>query len=190
VMLDGRIVWDSLSVYLPTPLEVLRNPWIQWMVLLPRDVSGPEYEGIRATAPTVLRALGPQSGLTHLEWFQRPDGTVAVSEVAVRPPGAQITSMLCYAHDFDLYSAWAQLMVHGSFAPAGTQLGGGDGVPARPGNGACPVHARPRQAAGRGEFPRRRVAPAGAPVSCPRAATRVRGTLSCGAAILSSSPTR
>jgi hypothetical protein len=25
--------------------------------------------------------------------------------------------MLCYAHDFDLYSAWAQLMVHGSFAP-------------------------------------------------------------------------
>ena len=52
-----------------------------------------------------------------MEWFRRPDGTVAVSEVAVRPPGAQITSMLCYAHDFDLYSAWAQLMVHGSFAP-------------------------------------------------------------------------
>jgi hypothetical protein len=25
--------------------------------------------------------------------------------------------MLCYAHDLDLYSAWAQLLVHGSFDP-------------------------------------------------------------------------
>ncbi len=116
VMVDGQIVWDSVSRYLPTPLEVLRNPWIQWMVLLPRDIGGPEYLGIRAIAPVALRALGLHTGLTHLEWFQRPDGTVAVSEVAARPPGAQITPMLCYAHDFDLYSAWAQLLVHGSFA--------------------------------------------------------------------------
>ena len=117
VMVDGQIIWDSVSSYLPTPLEVLRNPWIQWMVLMPREIGGPEYAGIRAIAPTSLRALGLHSGLTHLEWFRRPDGTVAVSEVAVRPPGAQITSMLCYAHDFDLYGAWAKLMVDGTFAP-------------------------------------------------------------------------
>jgi hypothetical protein len=118
VMTDGRIVWDSVSNYLPTPLEVLRNPWIQWAVLMPRDIGGPEYDDIRAVAPTALRALGLRTGLTHMEWFRRPDGTVAVSEVAVRPPGAQITSMLCYAHDFDLYRGWAQLMVDGSFTPA------------------------------------------------------------------------
>jgi hypothetical protein len=117
VMTGGQVVWDSVSNYLPTPLEVLRNPWIQWIVLMPRDIGGPEYDGIRAIAPAALRALGLESGLTHMEWFRRPDGTVAVSEVAVRPPGAQISSMLCYAHDFDFYSAWAQLMVHGSFAP-------------------------------------------------------------------------
>jgi len=86
-------------------------------VLIPRDIGGPEYDGIRAVAPTALRALGLDTGLTHLEWFRRPDGSVAVSEVAVRPPGGQITSMLCYAHDFDLYRAWGQLMVHGTFAP-------------------------------------------------------------------------
>jgi hypothetical protein len=117
VMIDGQIVWDSISSYQPTPLEVLRNPWIQWMVLMPRDIGGPQYAGLRALVPTALRALGLRTGLTHLEWFRRPDGSVAVSEVAVRPPGGQITSMLCYVHDFDLYSAWAQLMVHGSFAP-------------------------------------------------------------------------
>jgi len=117
VMVDGQVVWDSVSDYLPTPLEVLRNPWMQWVVRLPRDIGGPEYAGIRQIAPAALRALGLRSGLTHMEWFRRPDGTVAVSEVGARPPGAQITSMLCYVHDFDLYSAWARLMVHGSFEP-------------------------------------------------------------------------
>jgi hypothetical protein len=117
VMVDGQVVWDSVSDYLPTPLEVLRHPWMQWVVRLPRDIGGPEYQGIRAVAPAALRALGLRTGLTHMEWFRRPDGTVAVSEVGARPPGAQITSMLCYAHDFDLYTAWARLMVDGTFDP-------------------------------------------------------------------------
>ncbi len=116
VMIDGRVVWDSVSDYLPTPLEVLRHPWMQWVVRLPRDI-GDAYAGIRAVAPAALRALGLVTGLTHMEWFRRPDGSVAVSEVGARPPGAQITSMLCFAHDFDLYSAWAKLMIDGSFDP-------------------------------------------------------------------------
>jgi ATP-grasp domain len=117
VMVDGQVIWDSVSDYLPTPLEVLRHPWMQWVVRLPRDISGPEYAGIRQVAPHALKALGLTTGLTHMEWFRRPDGSVAVSEVGARPPGAQITSMLCFAHDFDLYTAWSRLMVDGSFDP-------------------------------------------------------------------------
>jgi hypothetical protein len=117
VMVDGQVIWDSISDYLPTPLEVLRHPWMQWVVRLPRDIGGPEYAGIRQIAPAALQALGLRTGLTHMEWFRRPGGTVAVSEVAARPPGAQITSMLCYAHDFDLYTAWPRLMVDGTFDP-------------------------------------------------------------------------
>ncbi|HEY2267940.1 MAG TPA: hypothetical protein VGI96_35345 [Streptosporangiaceae bacterium] len=117
VMIDGQVVWDSVSDYLPTPLEVLRHPWMQWVVRLPREISGPQYAGIRQVAPAALRALGLVTGLTHMEWFRRPDGSVAVSEVGARPPGAQITSMLCYAHDFDLYSAWCRLMIDGTFDP-------------------------------------------------------------------------
>jgi hypothetical protein len=117
VMVDGQVIWDSVSNYLPTPLEVLRHPWMQWVVLLPRDIGGPEYQEIRRVAPAALTALGLTTGLTHMEWFRRPDGTVAVSEVGARPPGAQITSMLCFAHDFDLYTAWARLMVDGRFDP-------------------------------------------------------------------------
>jgi hypothetical protein len=116
VMVDGQVIWDSVSDYLPTPLEVLRHPWMQWVVRLPRDI-GPEYAGIRQVAPQALKALGLTTGLSHMEWFRRPDGSVAVSEVGARPPGAQITSMLCFVHDFDLYSAWSELMVHGRFDP-------------------------------------------------------------------------
>src|SRR4051794_19539252 len=115
VTVDGDIVWASISDYQPPPLEVLRNPWIQWTVLLPRDVTGPRYEGIHEWGPAALRALGVRDALTHMEWFRRPDGSVAISEVAARPPGAQLTSMHGYAHDFDLYRAWAELVVLGRF---------------------------------------------------------------------------
>ena len=115
VTLGGTTVWSSIADYHPPPLEVLRNPWIQWTVVLPRDTSGPEYAGIREVGPAALRALGVTDALTHMEWFRRPDGSVAISEVAARPPGAQLTSMHGYAHDFDMYSSWARLVVLGSF---------------------------------------------------------------------------
>ena len=115
VTVGGSTVWSSIADYRPPPLEVLRNPWIQWTVVLPRDITGPRYEGIHRWGPAALKALGVTDALTHMEWFARPDGSVAVSEVAARPPGAQLTSMHGYAHDFDLYRAWAELVILGRF---------------------------------------------------------------------------
>jgi formate-dependent phosphoribosylglycinamide formyltransferase (GAR transformylase) len=109
--IEGRPVWHSLTHYLPTPLEALRHPWIQWCVVLPREVDHPRYDDIRAAAFRSLEVLGMGSGIAHMEWFRRKDGSVAVSEVAARPPGAGITPLMCYAHDFDFYAAWARLMV-------------------------------------------------------------------------------
>jgi biotin carboxylase len=115
VCIDGRLVWYSISRYLPAPLTVLENPWIQWCVLLPREVDGPEYADIRAVAHPALQALGLGTGMTHLEWFRRPGGDLAISEVAARPPGAQFTSLISYACDCDFYRAWPRLMVHDEF---------------------------------------------------------------------------
>ena len=117
VSMGGETVWSSISDYQPPPLEVLRNPWIQWTVLLPREIHGPHYEGIYKWGPAALQVLGVRDALTHMEWFRRPDGSVAISEVAARPPGAQLTSMHGYAHDFDLYRAWTELVILGRFAP-------------------------------------------------------------------------
>ena len=115
VTVGGTTVWSSIADYRPPPLEVLRTPWIQWTVVVPRDISGPRYEGIHRWGPAALKALGVTDALTHMEWFARPDGSVAVSEVAARPPGAQLSSMHGYVHDFDLYRAWTEVVIHGRF---------------------------------------------------------------------------
>jgi biotin carboxylase len=115
ISIDGQAVWHSLTHYHPTPLEVLRNPWIQWVVILPREVDHPMFDEIRESATAALQALGQTTGLTHMEWFRRADGSVAISEVAARPPGAQITTLVSRANDIDFVSAWARLMVFGTF---------------------------------------------------------------------------
>jgi hypothetical protein len=68
-------------------------------------------------AGRALEALGMTTGLSHMEWFRRPDGSVAISEVAARPPGARFVNLISWAHDFDLFKAWAEAVVYGRFTP-------------------------------------------------------------------------
>lgn len=117
ISLGGRLVWHSINDYLPPALEVVREPWIQWAVVLPREVDDPRYEGIRSVAGDALRTLGMDTGMSHMEWFRRPDGSVAISEVGARPPGARFVHLISWAHDFDLFRAWADVVVHGRFEP-------------------------------------------------------------------------
>jgi len=117
VSIAGYPVWHSLTRYYPTPLEVLENPWIQWCVVLPRETNARQYADIRETGDRALRALGMWTGLTHMEWFRRRDGSVAISEVAARPPGAQITTLISRANDVDFVQAWARIMICGTFEP-------------------------------------------------------------------------
>jgi hypothetical protein len=117
VLVDRSPVWWSITRYYPGPLDVMTNPWIQWAVVLPRDITGPQFAEIGRAGPAAIAALGLETGLVHMEWFRRADGSIAISEAAMRPPGAQFTTLISYAHDFDLYRAWAELMVWGSFVP-------------------------------------------------------------------------
>ncbi len=115
ISIDGHAVWHSLTHYYPTPLEAVRNPWIQWCVVCPREAEDAQYDDIREVGSRALQVLGMDTGLTHMEWFRRRDGTIAISEVAARPPGAQITTLNSRAHDIDFVRAWAELMVFGTF---------------------------------------------------------------------------
>jgi hypothetical protein len=117
VTIGGQPVWHSYTRYIPSPLAALENPWIQWCVALPRKRLEPRLADIQDIATRSLAALGMRHGLTHMEWFRRSDGSIAVSEVAARPPGAQITALLAHAHEFDVLAAWARLMIFGEWNP-------------------------------------------------------------------------
>lgn len=111
ITIGGEPRFHSISHYLPGPLAVMETPWIQWICLLPRDISGPEYDDIRKVGVAAVKTLGLDAGVTHMEWFRRTDGSLAVGEIAARPPGANIVRMTGLAYDVDLYRAWARAVV-------------------------------------------------------------------------------
>ncbi len=113
ITLNGTPQVTSITHYLPSCLEVLENPWMQYCVLLPRDISGPEYAPIKEIGVQAIQALGLQNGMTHMEWFQRADGSMVIGEIAQRPAGANITPMNAAAHGIDIWRAWARAEVDG-----------------------------------------------------------------------------
>lgn len=113
ITLGGVPRVTSFSKYLPPCLEVLENPWIQWVCLLPRELDDPIYEKARAMGHAAIRALGLDDGFTHMEWFQRADGSLAIGEIAQRPPGANISLMTGIVHGVDPYRAWARAVIDG-----------------------------------------------------------------------------
>ena len=113
VTVGGKPRVHSISHYLPPCLEVLENPWIQWVCLLPKELDAPVYEKARQMGFAAVEALGLDDGMTHMEWFQRADGSLAIGEIAQRPPGANISLMTGLAHDIDPYRAWARAVIDG-----------------------------------------------------------------------------
>ncbi|MFO0747208.1 MAG: ATP-grasp domain-containing protein [Myxococcota bacterium] len=117
VTVNGRHVWRSGTHYLPGPLEVLENPWMQYCVLLPSDAADPDFRVFDDVNGRALDALGMTTGLSHMEWFMRKDGTPMVNEVGARPPGAGIMPLMSHAHACDMWKKWAELMAWDRFDP-------------------------------------------------------------------------
>ena len=83
VQLGGATLWASVSDYLPPPLEVLRNPWIQWTVLLPRERDDRVASDKDIARPPWDRGA---HGMTHMEWFgARPPSRCPRSGPAAGP---------------------------------------------------------------------------------------------------------
>ena len=115
LVVNGKIRFENVSRYLPGPLEVTENPWIQWAVVQPR-VMGQDLEDAREMGRKAISALGLKTGaFTHMEWFRRDDGTLAIGEIAARPPGANFVEMMGFGHDADMYKAWARAVADNAF---------------------------------------------------------------------------
>ncbi len=143
VSIAGRPVWHSMTWYEPRPLEVLQQPWIQWTVTLPREVGDSAYDEVRRIGFASLKALGMGTGISHMEWFRKRDNSVVVSEIAARPPGANIIRLNSLAFERDFFKAWAELVIHERFDPpeqkwaAGAAFLRGQG---RPGGRVVRIH--------------------------------------------------
>jgi ATP-grasp domain len=102
--------------YLRPRMTVLENGLDGSLILLPED--HPElYQRLRAMHARLNPVLGIDSGPTHLEVFERPDGDLLFSEIASRPGGGWIQSMIGAYHGHSVWSLAMSAAVTGSIPP-------------------------------------------------------------------------
>ncbi|HEX3482331.1 MAG TPA: ATP-grasp domain-containing protein [Kofleriaceae bacterium] len=115
ITIDGQVRFYSLAQYSPTTLEAVETPGGQWVVVLPRNISGSEWSDAIDLGIRVIAALGLDTGVTHMEWFRRDDGSLAVSEIAARPAAGNHIPLTGWAYDVALIRAWARAVVDDAF---------------------------------------------------------------------------
>lgn len=115
VTIDGRVAYYNVAWYRPRPLVARSNEWISPQVIALRHVDQASLaDGVRL-GHDVIRALGFQSGFTHMEWYRKADGEVVFGEIGARPPGAHQVDQMNYACDFDVYREWGRAVAFGRF---------------------------------------------------------------------------
>jgi len=112
---DGRPVYENVTRYYPTALEMRSNEWISPIMVSVRDLGLPHIRPGVELGRGVLAALGMGDGMTHMEWFRKPDGEVVFGEVACRPGGACVVDLMNYTGDIDLFREWARVATQRRF---------------------------------------------------------------------------
>jgi hypothetical protein len=115
VSIDGRVAYYNIAWYRPRPLVARSNEWISPQVIALRQVDQPLLQGGVKLGLDVIRALGFQSGFTHMEWYRKADGEVVFGEIGARPPGAHQVDQMNYACDFDVFREWGRAVAWGRF---------------------------------------------------------------------------
>ncbi|MEZ5458142.1 MAG: ATP-grasp domain-containing protein [Steroidobacteraceae bacterium] len=115
VSIGGDVAYYNVAWYRPRPLVARSNEWISPQVIALRDVDAPELAGGIAMGHAVIRALGFDTGFTHMEWYRKSDGEVVFGEIGARPPGAHQVDQMNYACDFDVFREWGRAVALGRF---------------------------------------------------------------------------
>lgn len=117
ICINGKIVFWNICLYRPRPLTARQEEWISPQTIVLRDVEADYLAGGREMGRAVLKALGFQTGFTHMEWYRKENGETIFGEIAARPPGARTVDCMNYASDIDLFTGWAEAVLHGRFSP-------------------------------------------------------------------------
>jgi hypothetical protein len=113
---NGEILYYNISWYRPKPLIARTIEWISPQTVTLRNPDVDALAAGRRLGRDVLDALGYRDGFTHMEWFLTPSGEAVFGEIGARPPGARSTEIMNYSCDIDVYSGWAEAVLHGTFS--------------------------------------------------------------------------
>lgn len=107
---DGNIVYASSMVYSNGVMEVVNSDdHIYYYNLreIPADLA--------ALGQRMVKAFDVRERFFHFEFFRSPSGELTALEVNMRPPGGLTTDMWNYAHNFDIYQEWANIIARNRF---------------------------------------------------------------------------
>lgn len=90
IVQDGAVRFANVGRYTADPAGYGPGTSFGTVTVL----GGTLYDRIQALSAQVLRALGLQEGVTHLELFHTPDDELVFCEVAARPPGGIIPPVI------------------------------------------------------------------------------------------------
>ncbi len=121
ICVDGEIKFFNICMYRPRPLIGRSQQWISQQTIAVRDVHDPAYESGRQMGFDVIRALGFESGFTHMEWYRCANGEAVFGEIGARPPGANTVDLMNFVNDFDIYEGWAEAVSKGTFSQEATR---------------------------------------------------------------------
>ena len=116
ICIDGKMAFWNICLYRPRPLTARQEEWISPQTVVLRDVEADHLAGGRDMGRAVLKALGFKTGFTHMEWYRTAQGETIFGEIAARPPGARTVDAMNYASDIDLFTGWAEAVLHGHFS--------------------------------------------------------------------------
>jgi hypothetical protein len=113
---NGEILFENVSWYRPKPLVMRQNAWISPTSITLKDPTTPDIQIGVDLGREVIRTLGFETGITHMEWFRTPAGEAVFGEIGGRAPGGRLVHAMNYACDMDLFKGWAEAVCYGSLS--------------------------------------------------------------------------
>lgn len=115
ICVDGEVVFQNVFFYRPRALPAQTIEWISPQCFSLSNHDDPLIQSGVRMGQAVLEALDFQTGFTHMEWYRKPDGEAVFGEIAARPPGGRTVDLMNYSCDIDLFTGWAEAVVHKRF---------------------------------------------------------------------------
>jgi hypothetical protein len=95
---------------------MVQMPWISPQNLCLKDTDAEFPRPGKQLGLKVLEVLGFRTGFTHMEWYRTASGEAVFGEIGARAPGARLVHAMNYSCDIDLFTGWAEAVVHGKLS--------------------------------------------------------------------------